>query len=111
MKMEITMEALKKIGRPRKYQSSPVSFGMKLTKEDKAKIKLLSELKHKPINETIMELVNKELGTETIVSKKIKAEDLLKLSKEERKAIIKDQAKKNVQYFEYIEDNQELLEY
>jgi hypothetical protein len=107
------MESPKKSGRPKKYKNAPVSFGMKLTVEDKLKIKQLAAIKEKPANEAIMELVNKELVDIGMVPKKRKvtAEDLLKMPKSERNQIIQAQVSKNLKNFEIIKDSQEILDY
>lgn len=107
------MEAIKKIGRPRKYKEAPVSFGIKITTEEKNKIKQLSILKEKPANEAIMELVNRELeqASPVVKTKKITAEELLKMPKDLRSRIIQEQVRKSVKFFEQIEDNQDILDY
>lgn len=107
------MEAIKKIGRPRKYKESPVSFGIKITTEEKNKIKQLAELKEKPANEAIMDLVNRELEqVNTIIKKnKITAEELLKMPKDLRSRVIQEQVRKSVKFFEQIEDHQEIIDY
>jgi hypothetical protein len=108
-----TIETVKKIGRPRKYKEVPVTFGMKITAEEKKCIKQLAGLKAKPANEMIMELVNRELEQTGVVVKtqKITAEELLKMPKSVRSRVIQEQVRKTVKYFEPIEDNQDILDY
>lgn len=103
---------IKKSGRPKKYITPPVSFGIKISAEDKEKIKQLSHAKAKPANEVLMELVSKELGTLGLTNHhRISAEDLLKMSPTERSKTIKAQASLHVKNFEYISDNQSILDY
>ena len=108
--MAMETNPIKKVGRPKKFDEF-VYFGMKISPEDKQKIKSLAKSMKKPASSTIMELVNQALNNTLLPEIKLKPTELLKLSVEERRRIIKEQMKNISPDYDYIEDNQDYIEY
>ena len=87
-----------KIGRPRKYENESVSWGMRVTKEERKKIQELGKIYKKPASQIMMELVDKALNevkvsTMTTLTKRFTAKELRAMPREERANILKEQAK------------------
>lgn len=100
-----------KRGRPKKFDSF-VYFGMKLTLEDKNKIKFLAKEKHTSASSIIMDLVNKEINKSNFSSNGTpKPTEFLKMNIEERKKIIQAQLLSCSNVYDFIEDEQEYIEY
>lgn len=104
-----------KIGRPRKYTEKPISWGMKVTKEGRDKIKKLGKFLNRPSSEIIMELVEKELNkleisTETKLTKRVSSIELRSMSKEQREKILKQQTEIAMFDYEVINDGFDIVE-
>ena len=111
-----TTTEVRKVGRPRKYHETPVSFSIKITAMDKEKIKQLAELKEMPANEAIMELVQialseKGMKIQMLEKKKVTGEDLMKMPRKEREKIMKEHLDKSLKYFDFIEDTEPYLDF
>lgn len=100
-------ENIKK-GRPKKYDNF-VYFGMKLTPEDKNKIKFLAKEKKTSASSIIMDLVNTEIKkSNLLLNKTPKPTELLKMDLTERNKIIDAQLAKFSDDYDFIEDEQGL---
>lgn len=104
-----------KIGRPRKYQETPISWGMKVTKEGRDKIKQLGKYLKRPSSEIIMELVEKELNkleinSQNKLTRRISASELRVMSKDQREKILKQQTEIAMIDYEVINDGFDIVE-
>ena len=104
-----------KVGRPRKFEEEPISWGMKITKEGRDKIKKLSLFLKKPSSEVIMELVENELKKLQLINtpkldRRISASELKMMTKEERQKILKEQTKIAMIDYEVIPDGFDIIE-
>ena len=103
------------VGRPRKFTSKPLYFGMKITKEEKEKIQKLSATYNKPAAQVILSLVEKACMEQEFMNKnpkKISASKLRRLPKEERAKILNEQAEYLSQFpYEIIQSHQPIIDY
>jgi len=91
----------KKRGRPRQYEDN-IWFGMKVTPEERQRIKTLAALEGKSATRMILDMVNKRFNYKT---GHLTSREIMQLSEEDRNRILEAQAKKaRTIYRDLLED-------
>lgn len=107
------MKETRKRGRPRMYEEF-VYFGMKITPQERQRIKMLAAREGKPASRAIIELINNALEVEQ--PRQLTACDLMKLLPAERRRILQEQAKKAAKFYRenpdlIMDGDDEIVEY
>lgn len=103
-----------KSGRTKKSDDSILYFGMKVTSQEKAKIKNLALQLHTTATEAVLKAVDLALSSypqKTIpTNRRITADELIAMDKKTREKILREQAKLVAKYDEVIEDGFDIIE-
>lgn len=104
-----------KMGRPKKYEEEPVSWGLKTTRAGRDKIRALGKLHQKPASQVVMELVERslheaELQLQSQFHHRISATELCQMSKSERKRILAEQTELALQDYDVIPDGFDIVD-
>jgi hypothetical protein len=89
-KPDLSTSSAKKRGRPRQYEDN-IWFGMKVTPEERQRIKTLAALEGKSATRMILDMVNKRFNYKT---GHLTSREIMQLSEEDRNRILEAQAKK-----------------
>lgn len=88
--LEESSSSLRKRGRPRRYDDN-LWFGMKVTPEERQKIKTLAALEGKSATKMILDMIHNRFNYKT---GHLTSREIMQLSEEDRNRILETQAKK-----------------
>src|SRR5690349_10651341 len=106
--MAASENSFSKSGRTKKSDEGVLYFGMKVTPQEKAKIKTLALQLHTTATAAVLKAVDLALSSQTQkvipTNRRITADELIAMDKKTREKILREQAKLVARYDEVIED-------